>query len=93
MITSIILHSPPLHTQPPFDPIGPPRYYDGPPLPEYPASRSRSEKRPSTDVSNKVFNMIFIFCDLNIIGYRIVSLQYSIENPLKIQRFLWKVGK
>ncbi|XP_071524606.1 uncharacterized protein Ythdc1 isoform X6 [Panulirus ornatus] len=34
---------------PPFDPIGPPRYYDGPPLPEYPASRSRSEKRPSAD--------------------------------------------
>ncbi|XP_066988599.1 YTH domain-containing protein 1 isoform X2 [Macrobrachium rosenbergii] len=35
---------------PPFDPIGPPRYYDGPPLPEYPSSsRSRSEKRPSAD--------------------------------------------
>ncbi|XP_069961093.1 YTH domain-containing protein 1 isoform X2 [Cherax quadricarinatus] len=40
--------SPPTH-KPPFDPIGPPRYYDGPPLPEYPASRSRSEKRPSAD--------------------------------------------
>lgn len=36
---------------PPFDPIGPPRYYDGPPLPDYPSSRSRSEKRPSADVS------------------------------------------
>lgn len=34
---------------PPFDPIGPPRYYDGPPLPDYPTSRSRSEKRPSSD--------------------------------------------
>ncbi|XP_069978636.1 YTH domain-containing protein 1 isoform X1 [Penaeus vannamei] len=34
---------------PPFDPIGPPRYYDGPPLPEYPSSRSRSEKRQSAD--------------------------------------------
>ncbi|CAL4067448.1 unnamed protein product, partial [Meganyctiphanes norvegica] len=35
---------------PPFDPIGPPRYYDGPPLPEYPSSRSRSgEKRSSAD--------------------------------------------
>ncbi|KAK3889284.1 hypothetical protein Pcinc_006707 [Petrolisthes cinctipes] len=34
---------------PPFDPIAPPRYYDGPPLPDYPTSRSRSEKRASAD--------------------------------------------
>ncbi|XP_076048145.1 uncharacterized protein LOC143029292 isoform X2 [Oratosquilla oratoria] len=34
---------------PPFDPIAPPRYYDGPPMPEYPSSRSRSEKRSSAD--------------------------------------------
>ncbi|RXG70744.1 hypothetical protein Avbf_02086, partial [Armadillidium vulgare] len=35
---------------PPFDPIAPPRYYDGPPMPDYSSSsRSRSEKRPPSD--------------------------------------------
>ena len=37
--------------QPPFDPMAPPRYYDGPPMPEYSSSRSRAEKRSPPDVS------------------------------------------
>lgn len=58
--------------QPPFDPIGPPRYYDGPPLPEYPSSRSRSEKRQSADVRMKPF-----FCFSGLVGIHIWWLPYQ----------------